>query len=133
MRAQVSIEYLLITGFSLALIAPLLVLFASQSDHVQTQFQQSQAQQAAQAIADSAQRVYYAGPPSKETFSVRVPERTELFTITNTSVVFTLRNPSTDIIASTNAQLVPAQLNPRHGHAKITVQATNTGVVVSDS
>lgn len=133
MRAQVSIEYLLITGFSLALIAPLLVLFASQNAHVNDQFQQSQAQQAADALAQSAQRVYYAGPPSKETIRTRIPEGVRAITITENVIEFTLdTTPESDVVAMSNAPLIPTTLNQRPGPARISVQATATGVLIED-
>ncbi len=134
MRAQVSIEYLLITGFSLLLLAPILVLFSTQSVHVDEQFQESQAEQAARDIAASAQRVYYAGPPSKETLTVQIPRGVDEFVISEQAIEFVFSDdPFRSVYVHTDVSLVPASLNPAQGTARIEVQATQAGVVVQES
>ena len=133
MRAQVSVEYLLITGFSLLLLAPLLVLFADQQASVNDQFQQSQAQLAADTIIQSATRVYYSGPPSKETFNVRIPQGVESFVVEEQVIVLRLdKNPPNEIVAISATPLIPDVLNEGAGIATITVQATDTGVLITN-
>lgn len=130
MRAQVSIEYLMITGFSLMLLAPLLIVYANQSAYVNDQYALNQARTAVEDLGQAADRVYFAGPPSKETLIITIPEGVNDFIITEQGV--RMRVAGTSAYFSTSAQLVPATLNPRAGRAPISIEATSSGVVFSE-
>ena len=132
MRGQVSMEYLLITGFSLLLLAPLLFLYQTQSIQVQSSFQQSQAQSATDTIAAAAQRVYYAGSPSQETVRITLPSGVQRFYTTNTSVDIEAKAPrSMDLFTVADVPLVPTDLPTTQGRFELVVRATPNGVSVS--
>lgn len=132
-RAQVSIEYLMVTGFSILLITPLLLLFASQNTQVTDTFIQTQARQSGQALADAAQRVYYAGPPSMETVNIRIPQNTESIEVTNKSLVFTISAPTRqDLLIPAQAKLIPTTIDSRAGPVQLEVLATDVGVRIRE-
>lgn len=130
---QVSVEYLLVTGFSLLLIVPLLLLFATQHDSVRSEVIEAQAHTAGIAIVESAERVYYAGPPAKETLRVRIPPDVKNITITNSSVYFRLLAPyEYDLLIPSQVPLVPGTLRPQEGPANIVVEAALPGVRITE-
>ncbi len=129
---QVSIEYLLVTGFSFMLIAPLFIVFYTQSDAIRADLTEAQAHSAALALVESAQRVYYQGPPSRETVSITIPKDIQNITIYNDSVVFRVITPQQyDLLVPSPVPLVPESLNSTAGPTDVRVDATASGVLYS--
>ena len=83
-------EYMLIVGFSLLLIMPVLVIYGTEKQSISNQVSYSQAKQIATKIADSAETVYYLGKPSRTTIRVYMPYNIQDITFNNYEVVVTL-------------------------------------------
>ena len=69
-RCQVSLEYLIMVGFSLLLIIPIVAIYGSEKQDIYDRVSFSQANQIATKIADSSEIVYYLGKPSQTTITV---------------------------------------------------------------
>ncbi|MBW2996245.1 hypothetical protein KY332_03020 [Candidatus Woesearchaeota archaeon] len=87
-RAQVSMEYLIIVGFVAAITIPLILIFTSHSTEMDEQVISNQVDNIASKIVDSAESVYYLGESSKVTFRVYIPKKINSITIGNNEVVF---------------------------------------------
>lgn len=89
-KGQVSMEYLLVLGFLLLLLIPLLVLYNSTQKDTQDQLVEAQARKVGNLIRDAAERVYFAGEPAQETLQLQFPRNIKNITFTNASMYFTL-------------------------------------------
>ncbi len=89
-RSQVSMEYMLVVGFTLLLIVPILVLYGREKEAINNQVSMRQAENIARKIADSAETVYYIGKPAKTTLKVYMPQRVHSATVANNEIYFTI-------------------------------------------
>jgi len=67
-------EYLLIIGFSMFMLIPILVLYGGQKQEINDRVNMDQAVNVQQKIVDAAQTVYFLGKPAKTTLKVYMPE-----------------------------------------------------------
>ena len=88
MRAQVSMEYMLVVGFSLLMIIPVIAIYGQQRDSINYQINTRQAHNIAHKVADAAETVYYLGKPAKTTLKVYMPANIEAVSIGNQTVKF---------------------------------------------
>ena len=91
MKAQISMEYVVILGFALLLTIPTIVIFFSQSTANVEQVNSMQARQIARKIVDNAEKVYYLGKPSVTTIKVVMPKSVEAINVTNRNIIMTVR------------------------------------------
>ncbi len=98
-NAQVSVEYVIIIGFSLLITLPLILIFYEHTRATSDQVISSQVDQIARKIVDNSESVYYLGEPSKTRIKVYMPENVEDAIISNKEVTFRVKTKSgvTDI------------------------------------
>ena len=105
-NAQVSMEYVIIVGFILVIMIPLILIFYEHTSSTNDQIITSQVDMIAKKVVDSAESVYYLGEPSKTRIKVYMPENVEQVTIYDKEIVFKVKTGSglTDIsqISSVN-------------------------------
>ncbi|GIU69874.1 MAG: hypothetical protein KatS3mg002_1110 [Candidatus Woesearchaeota archaeon] len=65
-RSQISMEYILITAFSLLVAMPLVILFFNYSQNYNNELSLSQTNKVMDEILNSAETVYYLGEPSQK-------------------------------------------------------------------
>lgn len=88
-RAQVSMEYLLVTGFALLLLFPIIIIAYSQSATFSDDVTAAQLEKVGNEIASAADTVYYAGAPTKKTIKVYFPKNVRDVSISGNTIVFT--------------------------------------------
>ena len=93
-RAQVSMEYLLVFGFALLLILPLIGIYVSQQDNVQTDVSVAQTERIVREIVSSAEEVYFMGEGAQKTVEITFPPRITALVIEEDYIEFTLRGRS---------------------------------------
>lgn len=71
---QVSIEYLIVVGFAFLLLIPLIIIYYESQNDMSSKITSAQADRISSEIVDTADAVYYLGPPTKKTFKVYMPE-----------------------------------------------------------
>ena len=81
-RAQVSMEYMVMVGFTLFMIIPIMLIYGSERQSITNQVSYSQAKQVATKIVDSAEKVYYLGKPSQTTIRVYIPQNIDSALVT---------------------------------------------------
>ncbi|MFO7710753.1 MAG: hypothetical protein R6V53_03250 [Candidatus Woesearchaeota archaeon] len=72
-RGQVSQEYLMIIGFSLAMVTVVSGIFLLTANQQQQQVRDSQVYQVGNTLISAAEEVYYLGEPSLKTITVYMP------------------------------------------------------------
>ena len=90
-RGQVSIEYLAIFGVAALMLIPLIIIFASQTGSIEADISYAQAENALSRIVDSAEEIYFQGPPAQKTLRVQFPKGIQEAKIEGNAVVFIIR------------------------------------------
>ncbi len=89
-KSQVSMEYMMIVGFSLLLIIPALLLFNEEKRDIKDSVTISQSDEIIRKLIDTSEKVHYLGEPSKITIKVFMPSNIKSISITNKSILFML-------------------------------------------
>jgi uncharacterized protein (UPF0333 family) len=133
-RCQVSMEYMLMVGFSLLLITPVIVIYGTERQSISDQVSYSQAKQIATKIADSAETVYYLGKPSRTTIRVYMPYNIQDISFNNYEVVVTLKMAThiSEAIAVSSVNMV-GNLTARPGIHEILFIADENQVNVTNA
>lgn len=92
-------EYVIIVGFILVIMIPLILIFYEYTSSTNDQVITSQVDMIAKKVVDSAESVYYLGEPSKTRIKVYMPTNVEDIIIYNKEIVFKVKTRSgiTDI------------------------------------
>src|SRR3989344_1176091 len=88
LKSQVSVEYIMIIGFVLVTIVPMVLIYYNYSNETRESVATSQALNIARKIADSAESVYYLGRPSQITLRMNFPENIVSTNLSNSEVLF---------------------------------------------
>src|SRR4030042_6734986 len=131
-RAQISLEFLIVVVFALLMTFPLVIIFYQQSNNINTEVTSSQADKVASEIRDAADEVYYLGSPSKKTVTVYMPEGVNSISITGDKMVFTVESPGNDYeLVKWSVTNLTGSLRTYPGIHNISVQAYDTYVQIS--
>ncbi len=90
--AQISMEYMIVIGFTLLMITPLLVIYGKERQNINDQVNSRQAFNIARKIVDSAHTVYYLGKPAKTTLKVYMPNNVEDILFRNYTIIFRMKS-----------------------------------------
>lgn len=99
-------EYMILFGFVLILVVPLLVLFYSQSSGAAADVRSQQVQMVGQQIVDKAESIYYLGAPSRTEMRVSFPDGVTNVTLQNKELVFVVRASK-----GTSEIVIPSKIN----------------------
>ena len=91
MKAQVSVEYMLIMGFVTILTIPLLLIYYTYISDTSDSISTNQALQIARKIVDSSESVYYLGKPSQTTLKLNFPGSIGSTNLSSREVVFKIK------------------------------------------
>ena len=131
MRGQVSIEYVMIVGFSLLIIAPMLVVSMRTSDSYQVSIEQTQLQRVADDLTALADEVSFEGAPAARSASVYFPARIENANTTGRFLV--LETPTSQIVASASYTNLTWDLEVGSaGKRSVRVRAREHDVIIED-
>ncbi len=90
-RAQASLEYMLIVGFTLLILVPAVYLFYSYSSESNEQVADVQAAGIGNGIIENAAFVYFSGEGSKITLDVNIPSKiSEIYILDNRELVINM-------------------------------------------
>ncbi len=89
-KGQSSLEFLMIMGVAMLMILPLVVVFFQQSENLNTEITDSQADKVASEIRDAADEVFYLGAPSKKTVSIYMPENVVSAGLSDNRIILTI-------------------------------------------
>lgn len=106
-KAQISIEYLSILGFVMAIIIFILILSQIYARQIEDQIIINQVDKLAKEIVDSAESVYYFGEPTKTTIKAYIPDKVDSIDFTSDGISFKVRKAEgvTDISYASSINL----------------------------
>lgn len=134
-KAQFAMEYLLVVGFSLVIVIPVIGLLYQEYDQNRTDVRVEHLTELAREIVFQAEKVYYQGAPSRVVIETYIPPGTSRFEIKPCSVEFDLSSASSSIYADTKLCRSPtderfdahAYNDPVSGKRFIIIEANDTG------
>ena len=134
MKAQVSVEYMLVMGFAALMTIPLLLIYYTYSSDTSDSVAVSQALQIARRIVDSSESVYYLGKPSQTTLKLNFPDRIYSTNLSNKEVVFKIKtkNGITDIVQVSSVNM-SGSLPTSQGIHIITIKAEDGYVQITSN
>ena len=99
-KAQSSSEFLLVVGFLLVILIPLIIIGFIYPQQGESQITAGQVTGMAMQIADAAEEVYYIGDPAKTTLKIYMPKNVESVEVIDDSIIFKVRtiNGLTDVV-----------------------------------
>lgn len=100
LKSQVSVEYLLVMGFTTLMTIPLLLIYYTYSSDTTDSVAISQSIQIARKVVDASESVYYLGKPSQTTLKFNFPDRIQSTNLSNREVVIKVKTQAgvTDIV-----------------------------------
>ena len=130
MKAQISVEYILITALVLLMLSP--IFYYAFSTSVQS-IKMNQVAALVDDLADSADVLYSLGPNSQDTLKITVPGGVTNITIANTeiSVFIRLFNAVSEAHRTTNGN-VSGSINISSGIHYVTVKNENNTIKITD-
>lgn len=133
-RAQISLEFLIVVGFAFLMTIPLIILFYQQSESLNTDITASQMDKVASEIRDAADEVYYLGSPSKKTVALYFPEGIQSISFTNNKMIFLVDAPGDDyqLVKWTAANLT-GSIQTHKGIHHVTAESFDSYVQITDS
>jgi len=128
MKGQVAIEYIILIGILLFITIPIFYYTLNQSKE-STRI--SQAYDAVNAIANTADSVYALGPGNKRYIWVSMPSGVDSAEVENNEVVISLDvlGSSSDFVGLTNANLTAGSLSTEEGSYRLEIEMLDTGQV----
>ena len=129
---QVSLEYLLVIGFSFVLLVPLMLLYLGTQSDTREAIGHGQTTRVAETLRDAAERVYVAGAPARETIVVKIPEGIASVALDNTTILYTMNARGGPYTIAINGFAPLSGVIPiRAGTHSVVVTAVGAGVVFS--
>ncbi len=99
-KAQASMEYLLVFGFALFLILPLVGVYMLQQENVQTDISVAQSERVLREMVLSAEEIYFMGEGSQRVKEINFPPRVENLKFEENYVSLNVRGRSASITVS---------------------------------
>ena len=87
-RSQSSTEFILVVGFLLAVLIPLIIIGFVYPQQGEAEITTGQITGMAIQIADAAEEVYYVGEPAKTTLKIYVPKNIKNCSVVDDSIIF---------------------------------------------
>jgi uncharacterized protein (UPF0333 family) len=131
-RGQVSMEYMMVVGFSLLLLLPIIAVYGLERQNMDNQITAKQADTIARKVADSAETVYYLGKPARTTLKVYMPKNIVNVSIDGREVVFVVRMGKglSDVVGTSDVNMT-GTITTRQGIQYIELTADDNVVNVT--
>ncbi len=122
--SQISMEYMMVIGFSMLVISIIIIISSVYSNDVKESLNLNQLDRIVKEIIESAESVYYFGEPSKTTLKVFIPGRVQGVVLANNSIIFKVQTSSgpTDVGYKTTMPLA-GNILTTSGYHYITIEA----------
>jgi uncharacterized protein (UPF0333 family) len=132
-RGQAGMEYMLVVGFSLLMIIPVVAIFGREKQSVSDQVNDKQASAIARNIADTAETVFYLGKPTKTTLKVYMPHSVEDVVIGRNYISIILEKDGTlvEVPPAYSAVNLSGNISVKPGIQYIVIAADDTQVNIT--
>jgi uncharacterized protein (UPF0333 family) len=132
-KSQTSSEFLLVVGFLLVILIPLVIIGFIYPQQGEAQITTGQVTGMAISIADAAEEVYYVGEPAKTTLKLYVPKNIKNISIDGNRIIFKVQtiHGLTDIVENLpfNAS---GNLTPTEGIKYVKIESRGDYVWISE-
>src|SRR3989338_7358329 len=131
-KAQISMEYLMIVGFVFAAFVPLTVIFYSYTQGSAEEVAAEQLSQIAKEVVDASEAVYYRGAPSQVTLGVYMPAQLKGFSFEKKNLIlqYQTKNGIVEVI-ETSAVNISGSMPTSQGTYALTIKALDDYVNIS--
>ena len=130
-RAQVSMEFLMVVMFVFLLIVPLTAYYVNQSRTSIDEIGAAQTAQIARTIASNAETVHAYGEPTTFTLNAYLPEHVSAAQFIGTEIVFILNREGSNFTVSELVSMnISGSMNTTPGLHRIRIQSVNNEVSV---
>ena len=131
-RAQISIEYMIVVGFTTLVLASLISLAYFYSSETKNEININQIDKAARKIIDKSTTVYYAGSPAKTTLDITFPAGIKSITINPNELIFIVEVHGIDnTLAYTSKATIQGAISESAGLKHIVIEAKDGYVQIS--
>ena len=123
-----------VVGFSFLIMIPIIILFYSESAHLEDEIIAAQAQRVMNELIDAIDTVYYLGAPSKQTIKLYFPKKIEQVTVHDDAITFRIDSSlggSYDLTGYAGTNMT-GTIDKYSGIHLITVIAGNSSVTIVD-
>jgi len=126
-------EYLIIFSIAFAMILPLIIIYAKQTNNVQADVAQIQIYKVASKISDYAEQVYYMGEPSQRTLYIQFPEGINSVTLNGNLITFNVTtNDLTYLVVKETSANVTGNIKTFSGEHVLTIKAEVNKVNITE-
>lgn len=129
-------EYLIIVGFSLFLIVPMIVVFYTQATSLQDDITAAQLERIGLEIIDAAEEVYYLGTPSQKHLVIYLPPNVHDITFDEDTVTFRYAVTGSIFTMPLSSELplnLTGSMDLYEGRHHVVVQANDLSVTISET
>jgi len=133
-KAQISMELIILLGFVLVLTGPLIVIYYNYSSKTEFELSQNQAHNIVNKIVDHAESVYYQGEPSKIIIKIAMPDHIENVIVNNRDITFQMKRSGNlfDVVASSKVNLT-GNLEVTSGIKYISIESLGDSVNITNT
>lgn len=135
MRAQVSIEYMILIGFVTFGIVTIIIIALFYSAAVKDEIRNNQISVFANKVISESERVFYAGAPSKRTLYVYLPEGIQAIELKDRSLIinYTSRSSITSVKEFSSNVNITGSIPISPGLKRLTITAQDDKTQISSS
>ena len=127
-------EYLAVFSVAFLMIMPMIVIYMTQSNNLEQQVVNAQVEKASSTITDTAEEVYYMGPPTQKTIRVTFPKGITGIDIYQTVLRFNVSLGETNYnIVKEAVTNLTGSLRKDSGPHKIIIKAEGNSVNIVDN
>ena len=112
-RGQISVEYLIVVGFIVFIVVGLLGVAFIYASNIRDELKNSQLNNFAEKLLNSAESVYYSGDPSKVTITAYLPEAVKSVVLDSgeNSLVFTFESSAGESVIAFQSDVPLAEFD----------------------
>lgn len=127
-------EFLVVFGFVLLMILPLVVIFYTESNDAQDALNSNQIKNIAIKLVDKSETIYYLGAPSRTTLKVFFPNNIQNVTFANGEIIFTYRTATNSMreIIEVSKINITGNVTPGSGVHFLQIQAEGDSISITD-
>lgn len=132
-RAQISIEYMIVVAFVTFLVIAILGAGYFYSSNARDRIKFNQLSTFSNSVISTAERIFYAGEPSKATITPYLPPGIRVLEISGNEMVFTV-STSTGVtkISFTSKVELQGSISPSDGIKRLQLAAQPNGVLITE-
>lgn len=132
-KAQVSMEYLVIVGFVIVIVLPMILIFYTYADRTEDEIISNQIQKIGLKVGDAAEAMYYLGEPSRTRIRAYFPKNIYNVSIGNNEILFLAHTKEgIDHIVIYSPVPVAGSLDAHSGYHNINIVSRGSYVEITD-